>query len=58
MGVIAILFYDKQGGPRSEDMIVMRFAATVGAVPNSQSRVVTKGVYSKYSASVAMKSSA
>ena len=38
-----ILFYDKQGGPRSEDVVTMRFADAVGATPNSQSKAVTTG---------------
>ena len=55
---IVSLCYDKQGGPRSDEVTTMRFADAVGVVPNSQSRVVMIGLYSKHSASVAVKSSA
>jgi hypothetical protein len=54
----SLFSYDKQGGPRSDDVTTMRFADAVGVEPNSQSRVVMIGLYSKYSASVAVKSSA
>lgn len=53
-----LLFYDKQGGPRSEDTTTMRFADAIGATPYSYSKVIIIGLYSKYSASVARKSSA
>jgi hypothetical protein len=54
----SLFSYDKQGGPRSDDVTTMRFADAVGVEPNSQSRVVMIGLYSKYSASVAVKFSA
>ena len=46
-------YYDKQGGPRSEEVTTMRLACAVGATPNSHSKVVMMGLYSKFSASVA-----
>ena len=58
LGSNMVLNYDKQGGPRSEDVTTMLFAEAVGTTSNSQSRVVMIGLYSKNSASVATKSSA
>ena len=51
-------YYDKQGGPLNEDVTTIRLACAVGMSPNSHSNVVMIGWYSKYSASVARKSSA
>lgn len=38
-----LLFYDKQGGPLRVETTTMRLAVEVGAVPNSQSKVVING---------------